>query len=408
MPKDQTPTFPGPKALAHLRQHLLYSQSGRDVVVGVGSNQRIADLHQLIGESGIALGIMAIISVLLGWLVAGRVLRPLRTMTAAAQQISEANLHERLALRGPRDELRQLSETIDGLLERLEAAFDAQRRFVANASHELRTPLTTARALLEMVMSDPRATVETYRATCEQVLEEGEQQEQLIDALLALAHGQRGIDRRDPMDLAEVTRAVVDARETDMAVEGLTLEASLHTAPIEGDRRLVERLVSNLVENAMHHNVAAGTVRVAVQADDGVAELRVANTGPAVPQSEIERLLQPFQRLGADRIGHQEGLGLGLSIVAAIATAHDAKLVISPGQAGGLDVEVRFTLARAPETGPGANGASVVVVQEGGVRGPDAEIGNQSDGDDDPRRQPTPEHEPAAGGAGRRTETLGA
>ena len=166
------------------------------MVVSVGSNQRISDLHQLIGESGIALGIMAIISALLGWVVAGRALGPLRTMTATAQQISEANLHERLAMSGPRDELRQLADTIDGLLARLQAAFDAQRRFVANASHELRTPLTTARALLEMVMSDPRATVETSRATCEQVLEEGEQQEQLIDALLALAHGQRGIDRR--------------------------------------------------------------------------------------------------------------------------------------------------------------------------------------------------------------------
>lgn len=336
---------PAPKSVARVRQKLLHSLSGRAVVVSVGSNQRISDLHQLIGESGIALGIMAIISALLGWVVAGRALRPLRTMTATAQQISEANLHERLAMSGPRDELRQLADTIDGLLARLQAAFDAQRRFVANASHELRTPLTTARALLEMVMSDPRATVETFRATCEQVLEEGEQQEQLIDALLALAHGQRGIDRRQLVDLAEVARDVVDAHETELAVQGLILEVSLGRAPILGDQRLVERLVSNLVENAIRHNVPDGTVGLSVDAADGNAELGVFNTGTEIPVTEVERLVQPFQRLGADRVGYRDGVGLGLSIVAAIADAHDAKLAVRPRAAGGLDVEVRFPLA---------------------------------------------------------------
>jgi signal transduction histidine kinase len=339
------------KALTQLRKALLNTSSGRAVVVSVGSNQRISDLHQLIEESAIALGIMAILSGLLGWLVAGRVLRPLRTMTTTAQQISEANLHERLAMQGPRDELRQLADTIDGLLARLEAAFDAQRRFVANASHELRTPLTTARALLEMVMSDPRATVQTFRATCEQVLEEGEQQEQLIDALLALAHGQRGIDRRHLVDLEEVARAVVDAHETEIVVRGLTLELSLKRAAILGDRRLVERLVSNLVENAIRHNVPEGTVRLRVDTTHGSAALGISNTGPVVPAADVERLLQPFQRLGADRVGHRDGVGLGLSIVAAIADAHDAKLAVRPCAAGGLDVEVRFPLAPAHDAG---------------------------------------------------------
>ena len=182
-------------------QKLLESPSGRRVILNVQSGQRISDLHQLVIESSIALAIMAIISGALGWVVAGRVLAPLRTMTAATQQMSEVNLHERLAIQGPPDELRQLADTIDGLLERLEGAFDAQRRFVANASHELRTPLTTVRALLEMVLSDPRATVGTFRTTCRQVLEESAQQEQLIDALLALAQGQRGIDSRESIDL---------------------------------------------------------------------------------------------------------------------------------------------------------------------------------------------------------------
>jgi signal transduction histidine kinase len=170
-------------------QKLLKTRDGRLAILTLGSAQRISDLHQLVIESSIALAIMAIISGALGWMVAGRVLAPLRTMTAATQQMTEANLHERLAMTGPPDELRQLADTIDGLLGRLEGAFDAQRRFVANASHELRTPLTAVRALLEMVLSDPRATVGTFRTTCRQVLEESARQEQLIDALLALAQG---------------------------------------------------------------------------------------------------------------------------------------------------------------------------------------------------------------------------
>ncbi len=358
----------------------------------VGSNQRISDLHSLIVESGIALGIMAIISGLLGWLVAGRVLRPLRTMTATTQQISEANLHERLDMAGPRDELRQLADTIDALLARLEAAFGAQRRFVANASHELRTPLTAVRALLEMVMSDPKATVKSFRAACEQVLEESEHQEQLIDALLALAQGQRGVDRRQPMDLADVTRQVVTARETDAAVHGLVLDAELQSAPISGDRRLIERLVSNLVDNAMAHNLSGGDVRVSVRPLNGDAVLRIANSGPEVPAAELERLLQPFQRLGADRVGYEDGLGLGLSIVAAIANAHDATLELRPGHAGGLQATVRFPLTLA---------ASVVMVEQGGVSRPAAEGGNQRDGDDPSDDDPAREHESATGGAGR-------
>jgi signal transduction histidine kinase len=372
---------------------LLRTRNGGALAFVVGSNQRISDLHSLIVESGIALGIMAIISGLLGWLVAGRVLRPLRTMTATTQQISEANLHERLDMAGPRDELRQLADTIDGLLARLEAAFEAQRRFVANASHELRTPLTAVRALLEMVMSDPKATVKSFRAACEQVLEESEHQEQLIDALLALAQGQRGVDRRQPMDLADVTRQVVTARETDAAMHGLVLDAELQSAPISGDRRLIERLVSNLVDNAIAHNLSGGDVRVSVRPLNGDAVLRIANSGPEVPAAELERLLQPFQRLGADRVGYEDGLGLGLSIVAAIANAHDATLELRPGHAGGLQATVRFPLTLA---------ASVVMVEQGSVRRPGAEGGNQSDGDDHSDHHPAREHESATGGAGRR------
>ncbi len=344
-PKNRHVPHPSPGAVEQLRKNLLGSNAGRQVVVSVGSNQRISDLHQLIEESGIALAIMAIISALLGWLVAGRALRPLRTMTATTQQISEANLHERLSIQGPRDELRQLADTIDGLLERLEGAFDAQRRFVANASHELRTPLTAARAMLEMVLSDPHATVETFRATCKQVLEESEQQEQLIDALLSLAHSQRGIDQREPIDLVEVVEEELRAHELEAAAQGLRIETALHSAPISGDRRLVKRLVSNLTENAIRHNIADGHILIETTPE---ATLLIANDGPVVPPGEIERLTQPFQRMGQDRVSHREGLGLGLSIVAAIARAHDATLELRPRQPGGLDVEVRFPPSPSP------------------------------------------------------------
>jgi signal transduction histidine kinase len=326
----------------------LRSPGGQVAIRIVGAKQRLADLHQLIVESSIALAIMAIISAALGWVVAGRVLRPLRTMTTAAQQISEANLHQRLALEGPRDELRQLADTIDRLLARLEAAFNAQRRFVANASHELRTPLTAARALLEMVLTDPRATVETFRTTCRQVLEESEEQEQLIDALLALAQGERGIDRSASLDLSVLVADAVQRCAPNVSERGLALQTSLAPAHLSGDPKLVERLVANLMENAFRHNVADGRIVVGVTSLGGEAELLVTNTGPPVPADQIERLLQPFQRLGADRLGQRDGFGLGLSIVAAIAGAHDATLHVQPGAEGGLEVRVRFRRPSQP------------------------------------------------------------
>jgi signal transduction histidine kinase len=330
---------------AQIRQ-AFRSNQGKAVVSLVLSNQRISDLHQLEVESAIALAIMAIISGLLGWVVAGRVLRPLRTITAAAQQISEASLHRRLALAGPRDELRQLADTIDGLLMRLEGAFEAQRRFVANASHELRTPLTTVRALLEMVLSDRQATVETFRDACRQVLEENEHEERLIDALLTLAQGQRGIEHPEPVDLTDLSRQVAQSQSPQAAALGLNLDTTLDPATISGDPRLVERLVSNLVENAVRHNVAHGTVNVSVGTDNGHAILHVTNTGPVVPPGQVERLLQPFQRLGTERVEH-DGLGLGLSIVSAIAQAHQATLDVQPQAEGGFDVRVRFPTADA-------------------------------------------------------------
>jgi signal transduction histidine kinase len=334
-------------------ERLLHTQQGQKAVGELVFTQRVADLHQLIIESALALAVMALISTALGWVVAGRVLQPLRTMTAATQEISEENLNRRLAMDGPRDELRQLADTIDGLLGRLEGAFDAQQRFVANASHELRTPLTAVRALLEMVLSDPTATIATFRATCEQVLEESEQQEQLIEALLTLAQGQRGVDRAEAFDLASLAGTVVGSREGAAAAHGLDLGCELAPATISGDARLVARLVANLVDNAIRYNVPGGRVDVSVRSG-GRGTLTVANTGPVVPEEEVDRLLQPFQRLTPARTSHGDGLGLGLSIVAAIAGAHDAVLAVRTRPEGGLEIDVGFPLRDAPSVAEGA------------------------------------------------------
>ncbi|MDE3069151.1 MAG: HAMP domain-containing protein [Acidobacteriota bacterium] len=324
----------------------------------VVEDQHVADLNAQLAASGVALAIMAVLSVLTGWLVAGRVLRPLRAMTAAAGQISAESLDRRLAPGGPRDELKELGETIDGLLGRLQDSFDAQRRFVANASHELRTPLTASRALLEMVIHDPHATAESFRATCRQVLEEGAEQERLIDSLLLLARSQRGIAACETFDVAPLVSGAIDAHEPRARALGLRIDRAIAPAELSGDRRLVERLVGNLVDNAVCHNLANGHVAVQVAVEHGRATLTVTNTGPLVPPSDLERLLQPFQRLSAQRTGEHDGLGLGLSIAQAIATAHEAALGLLAAPGGGLRVEVSFP---APRSMPAAERAATAL-----------------------------------------------
>lgn len=308
------------------------------------------DLHRLLVVSVIALAVMVVVSLALGWAVAGRVLRPLRTITATTRQISEDNLHERLALEGPADELRDLSDTIDGLLARLDTAFEAQRRFAANVSHEFRTPLTVGRTLLEMILGDPDANVESFRAVCQDVLEAGQQQEQIIEALLTLARSQRGLDRCQPLDLASIAAEVTSGRGPAAASRGLRLDVSVQPAAASGDPHLVQRLVSNLVDNALHYNLPGGNVQVLVDTQARQARLRVTNTGPHVPPDQVGRLLEPFQRMTTDRAGHHEGLGLGLSIVAAIANSHHATLQAFPSTGGGLDIQVTFpAVTREPE-----------------------------------------------------------
>jgi signal transduction histidine kinase len=310
-------------------------------------------LHTLIGNSAIALAAMTIAAVGIGWVTAGRLLRPLRTITWAARNISASSLNRRLALAGPDDEMKELGDTIDGLLARLEAAFDAQRQFVANASHELRTPLARQRTLVEVALAEPAQTVDGLRATCERVLAAGEQQERLIEALLTLARSQRGLDRWEQVDLTAVVADVVDARRAEAAAQDLKVEVAADTAAaaVLGDVRLAERLAANLVDNAIRHNVPGGWISVRIGVVGAQPVLRVANSGPVIPPGEVARLLTPFQRLSVGRGERRDGHGLGLSIVSAIAGAHGAELRADPMPGGGLAVLVSFPpLPAAPES----------------------------------------------------------
>jgi signal transduction histidine kinase len=296
------------------------------------------DMSRILTISAVALAAMVLVSVVLGWLVAGRFLRPLRTMTATARDISATNLHRRLGPTGRTDEFAELASTLDELFERLEAAFVSQRHFVANASHELRTPLTAERTLLQVTLADPDATVDSLRAACQDVLAIGERQERLIGALLTLAGGEQGVEQREPFDLAVVARGVLLTRTT----EGIEVDSALGAAPAAGDPRLVESLVANLVDNALRHNIAGGRVEIATATVAGRARIAVRNTGPVVPPDQVERLFQPFQQLNGQRIRHTAGHGLGLAIVRAIADAHGATLTARSRPEGGLDIEVTF------------------------------------------------------------------
>jgi signal transduction histidine kinase len=304
--------------------------------------QHDTDFRSLLYSSLFGLLVMAVLSVVFGWLLAGRLLRPLRTITATARDISASNLSRRLSLGRRDDEFAELGETLNDLFGRLEAAFDSQRHFVANASHELRTPLTAERALLQVALADPDAPAAELRAACTQALALGEQQEQLIDALLTLASSERGIGQPEPFDLAGLAGPAIQARTADAERNHIQLTAALDLAPTMGDPSLAESLVSNLVDNAIRHNVAGGQVEIRTAQAAGRAAISVRNTGPVIPPGEVDRLFQPFQRLASGRTSQASGHGLGLAIVAAIARAHQATLIARPRPTGGLDITVTF------------------------------------------------------------------
>lgn len=327
--------------------------------------QRAADSHALLVNSGIALAIVAVLALLAGWLLAGRMLRPIRTITRTAQRISSRSLHERVAVEGPNDELKELGDTLDGLFARLEAAFEAQQQFVANASHELRAPLTRQRALIQVALADPDASLTSLRATHERVLAAEQHLEQTIDGLLALTRGQAGLEHREDLDLATLADQLIRVREPETASLGLDVRVSLAPAPLTGDPRLLERLIANLIDNALGHNAHGGHLEITTGTREQHSFLNIANSGPTIPGEEVPRLMQPFQRLHGTRATQAGGRGLGLAIVGAIANAHRATLTVKPRAGGGLIVEVSFpgsaqgviqtrSTTRAPVLRPGA------------------------------------------------------
>ena len=295
----------------------------------------------------VGIGVIATVVALAGaWWLAGRFLRPLRTITSAANEISATNLHQRLDLSGPDDELAQLGRTLNGLFGRLEASFDSQRRFVANASHELRTPLAGQRTLLQVALGDPAASVDSLREVCEQALALGHQQERLIDALLALATSERGIERRQTIDLADLAAIAIAGSAQLAQAQEIVISSSLATAPVNGDPVLAQLLVSNLIDNAVRHNSPHGTVTVQTSTPTGESVLTVVNTGPLIPDQALAYLFEPFRTTQTDRVRHRDGHGLGLAIVQAIARAHEATVDARARPTGGLEITVTFPVLR--------------------------------------------------------------
>jgi two-component system sensor histidine kinase VanS len=298
------------------------------------------DLHQLLARSGIALVIMIVISIVLGWVVAGRVLRPLRAMTAATRQISERNLHERLALSGPHDELKDLADTIDELLARVEAHVAEQQRFAANASHELRTPLAVTQTLLDVARSDPSRgdgeLVERLHAVNSRAID-------LTEALLLLSRaGQRSFTRED-IDLSLVADEAIEALLPLAEGLGVTIETAVEMTPTVGSRALLLQLSTNLVHNAIVHNLPDhGTVWVSTTARPGAVELTVENTGETLARQMVSTLAEPFLRRDERIRTDHAGVGLGLAIVKRIAQAHEGTLTLTPRTGGGLHVTVRL------------------------------------------------------------------
>ncbi|MGH2852519.1 MAG: sensor histidine kinase [Solirubrobacteraceae bacterium] len=329
-------------AVARYVRHVATQQYAR--VVSLHTN----DLHQLLIWSGIALAIVTVVSIAIGWLVAGQVLRPLRAMTATTRQISERNLHERLALSGPHDELKDLADTIDGLLARLQAHVAEQRRFAANASHELRTPLAITQTLLDVARHDPTrnngALVDRLHAVNTRAID-------LTEALLLLSRADQRSFSREPVDLSLIAEEATETLLPFAEQRGASIETSGDAAPTIGSPALLLQMTTNLVHNAIVHNLPEhGTVSVTTSAHPENVTLTVENTGEKLTPQLVSTLVEPFHR-GTERIrtGHA-GTGLGLAIVNSIAQAHDGTLTLTARAAGGLRVTVQLPTA-PPATG---------------------------------------------------------
>jgi signal transduction histidine kinase len=300
------------------------------------SAQRSTTLTHLLTYSLLSLAGATLLGAVAGWLVAGRILRPVYQLTAAARAASEQNLSQRIALQGPRDELRELADTFDTMLERLDRAFTSQRQFIANASHELRTPLTLMRTAMDVVLAKPEPTREELMSMAADVRQAVDHSERLIEVLLVLARNDQARALTDPLDLSAVAEDALEGRTAG----GITTITTLGEAPVTGDGVLLERLIANLLDNAERYNVPGGTVTISTATQDATSVLRVVNTGAVVPAGMVERLFLPFTRLD-DRTRH-DGFGLGLALVSSIAAVHNGTVHATAVSTGGLDITVRL------------------------------------------------------------------
>jgi signal transduction histidine kinase len=308
-------------------------------------HQRHLTLSHLLQYSLITLGVVIALAAILSWIAAGRALRPVHRIIAAARAASERNLSARVALQGPRDELQELAETFDDMLDRLQAAFESQQRFIANASHELRTPLTVMRATVDVALDNPDSTPEDLRGMAADIRAEVDHTERLIAALLFLARNDRGLTIREEVDLATIAEDVLDTA----GLRDRRVHATLEPALVSGDPVLLERLVANLVDNAVRYNTAAGDIWVSTRTVAGESRLTVANTGPLVNGADADRIFEPFQRLDA-RASH-DSFGLGLTIVASIAAVHSGTATAHPREDGGLSISVTIPSAASAHDG---------------------------------------------------------
>lgn len=303
-------------------------------------HQREVALNSLLKRSLLALIGLSIVAFAFGYLMAGRVLSPLGRITRTARGVASSDLKRRIELDGPDDELKELADTFDEMLERLDRSFDAQRRFVSNASHELRTPLAINRTLLEVQLADPEASADLQQLG-RTLLATNERSEQLVEGLLLLARSDNEIVDRKPVDLAEAASRALDQTRAEAQAKGVELRSSLETAVVQGNGVLLERIALNLVQNAVRYNVAEdGWVEVITRTEAGQGLLIVSNTGPVVPGYEIENLFEPFRRLRTERTGSDKGVGLGLSIARSVARAHGGFIAAEPREGGGLVMRV--------------------------------------------------------------------
>jgi signal transduction histidine kinase len=303
-------------------------------------------VDRLVTTSLVSLAVLVPLTALAGWVLAGRALRPVARITESARRASETRLSERLALGGPRDEITELGDTFDAMLDRLEHAFDAQRRFTADASHELRTPLTVARTTIEVVLAKPNRTPEQLTEMAHDVHAALRRAESLVDGLLTLTRSQHLEHRRDEVDLAIVVEDALDARAGQILSRDLSVRRALAPAPAIGDRTLLDHLAVNLVDNAVRHNQPGGRIDVGTGRDGRGSYLIVSNTGPVLDPGVLSRLFDPFQRADGRARSDRSGLGLGLSIVRSVAVAHGARVDTTANPGGGLTI--RITLPPRP------------------------------------------------------------